>query len=154
MSSPIGTVTPWTYQAVTRVVDGDTVKVGTVTVRVIGLDTPETVSPTVPDECGGAEATATAKELLLNEQVALVTDPTQGAKDKYGRTLAYVEIKGGGDFGLEMLKRGRGAEYTYSKPYQRQAIYKAAQAAAKAAHKGVWDVCGGVNTPLYRMTPR
>ena len=50
--------------AVLRVIDGDTVELdykGGTTVRVIGIDTPETVSPSVPDECGGQAASNTAQ---------------------------------------------------------------------------------------------
>lgn len=56
---------------VTRVVDGDTVDVTrgrrTLTLRLIGIDTPETVHPTEPIECHGPEATQFATRRLLGE---------------------------------------------------------------------------------------
>ena len=80
---------------VTRVVDGDTVDVrvdGKVErIRIIGLDTPETVDPRKAVQCFGREASAHAKELLpLGTPVTLEADPTQDSRDKYGRMLAFI----------------------------------------------------------------
>ena len=80
---------------VTRVVDGDTVKVEVrgveTTVRLVGIDTPETVRPGTPVECFGPAASARTKHLLRPGQaVRLVTDPTQDVRDRYGRLLAYL----------------------------------------------------------------
>jgi micrococcal nuclease len=137
---------------VLRVVDGDTVEVAyrgsAVSVRVIGIDTPETVHPSEPVECGGPQASAMATRLLTGKQVRLVFDPSQGRTDYYGRTLAYLEAPGVGDFGLAMIRAGRAAEYTYDTAYARQSSYLAAQRHAQAHHRGVWDRCGGVDTPL------
>lgn len=138
--------------AVLDVVDGDTVKVAyrgsEVSVRVIGIDTPETVHPSEPVECGGPQASATATRLLSGKQVRVVFDPSQGRVDAYGRMLAYLEAPGVGDFGLAMIRRGRAAEYTYDTSYARQARYQAAEGAAQADGHGVWADCGGVDTPL------
>ncbi|HEX2176087.1 MAG TPA: thermonuclease family protein [Nocardioidaceae bacterium] len=138
--------------AVLDVVDGDTVKVAyrgsEVSVRVIGIDTPETVHPSEPVECGGPQASATATELLSGRQVRLVFDPSQGRVDSYGRMLAYVEAPGVGDFGLAMIRRGRAAEYTYDTSYARQTRYQAAEAGARTHGRGVWAECGGVEAPL------
>ncbi len=71
---------------VVRVVDGDTLEVRlatgqTVKVRLIGIDTPETVKPATPVECGGRSATARMKRLALRKgvgrRVTLTSDPTQ-----------------------------------------------------------------------------
>jgi hypothetical protein len=119
-----------------------------VSVRVIGIDTPETVHPSEPVECGGPQASATADALLSGRRVRLVFDPSQGRYDSYGRTLAYLEIPGAGDFGMQMIRRGRAAEYTYDTSYARQAGYQAAEQAAQSAARGIWAQCGGVDTPL------
>jgi micrococcal nuclease len=81
--------------AVTRVVDGDTFCCkpdvgGEIKVRLIGVDTPETVHPSKPVEYYGKEASNFTKGLLEGQQVFLDIDPQQGKIDKYGRTLAYV----------------------------------------------------------------
>ena len=134
------------------VVDGDTVTVAyrgsEVSVRVIGIDTPETVHPTEPVECGGPQASATASALLSGKRVQLVFDPSQGRLDAYGRTLAYLRAPGVGDFGLAMIRRGRAAEYTYDTSYAQQARYQAAEAKAQSADRGIWRSCGGVDAPL------
>ena len=78
---------------VKKVVDGDTITVRlsgrTETVRLIGVDTPETVHPTKPVECFGPEASAFTKSLLApGTEVSVVRDAE--ARDRYGRLLAYV----------------------------------------------------------------
>jgi micrococcal nuclease len=133
------------------VIDGDTVEVGYrggTTIRVIGIDTPETVSPNTPDECFGAAASAAANRMLRGSKVALEFDPSQGRLDKYGRTLAYLRVPGTGDFGLAMIRRGFAAEYTYDTAYRYQARYQAAEARARAADRGLWGKCGGPDVPL------
>lgn len=129
---------------VIRVVDGDTVKVdidGGESVRVIGIDTPETVHPDKPTECGGQEATAAARALLEGKRVAVVHDSSQGRRDRYGRLLAYLDIPQAGDFGEAMLRKGHAKEYTYADPYQRRETYRSAEQQARAAGRGVWGSC-------------
>lgn len=138
--------------AVLRVVDGDTLQVarhGVTTVRVIGIDTPETVDPRKPVECFGPQASARARRLLGGTRVRLTLDPTQGSVDKYGRTLAYVTLADGRDYGLTMIRGGFAREYTYDTPYQRQAIYRRAERAARARQRGLWSpaTCNGNTGP-------
>jgi micrococcal nuclease len=138
-----------------RVVDGDTLKVRLRdgrrrTVRLIGIDTPESVKPGVRVECGGKAATATMVKLamqrrrgrLVGRNATLVSDPSQGATDRFGRTLAYVE-SGGRDLGRAIVRAGLAAVYVYSQPFARLAAYQAAGNAAKGAAAGVWRTCGG-----------
>ncbi len=135
---------------VTDVVDGDTVKVamaGETSIRIIGIDTPETVHPSEPIECGGPEASAAATKLLTGRRVQVVYDASQGRLDAYDRTLAYLTIPGIGDFGLAMLKRGLAAEYTYDSAYRHQSQYIRAESRAQSKGIGVWGKCGGVDTP-------
>lgn len=148
--------------SVLRVVDGDTVHVayhGDTTIRLIGIDTPETVSPSVPDECGGQAASNVAHDLLDGKRVTVQLDASQGRLDHFGRTLAYLGVPGVGDYGLAMIRRGRAAEYTYGTPYRKQRAYRAAEAEAKALDKNLWRQCHGADTPLKptpasRPTPR
>ena len=87
--------TPFTYGTVTRVVDGDTVIVSadgrSEDVRVLGIDTPETVDPRKPVGCYGPQASAYTKHLLTGRPVRLKYDRV--VHDKYGRFLAYVYLK-------------------------------------------------------------
>src|SRR3954471_21080080 len=78
---------------ITRVVDGDTVHVSIgghdETVRLIGINTPETVDPRSPVECFGEQAHEHTAELLpKGTPVRLVRDVE--ARDRYHRLLAYV----------------------------------------------------------------
>lgn len=135
--------------SVTSVTDGDTIKVninGTIeTLRIIGLDTPETVDPRKPVQCFGQEASNKAKELLTGKMVTLESDSSQGDRDIYGRLLRYVFLPDGTDFGKYMIGHGYAHEYTYNTPYKYQSEYKNVQANAKANNLGLWspETCNG-----------
>ncbi len=82
-----------TVARVRTVIDGDTVEVSigghTETLRLIGVDTPETKHPTKPIECWGPEASAFTHSLLPPKtEVILVRD--EHARDKFGRLLVYL----------------------------------------------------------------
>ena len=119
---PQGVQGPYT---VLKVVDGDTIHVSAngqkLKIRMIGLDTPETVDPRKPVQCFGLEASAQAKTILGGQSVYLETDPSQDTIDKYGRTLAYVWTASGRLFNLDMIADGYAFEYTYDLPYRYQA---------------------------------
>ena len=137
-----------TFFPVTKVVDGDTLAIdmnGAIeTIRLIGINTPETVDPRKKVECFGIEASNKAKELLTGKYVRIEMDPTQGERDKYKRLLAYVYLEGGLFFNEYMIKEGYAYEYTYNTPYRYQTEFKKAQATAKASLRGLWaqGVCG------------
>ena len=134
---------------VAKVIDGDTISIikggKAVTLRLIGLDTPETVDPRKPVQCFGKAASDTAKELLTGKTVRLELDSSQGLLDKYGRTLAYVFLPNGTLFNQHMIAEGYGHEYTYNLPYKYQKEFKAAEARAREEKKGLWadDTCAG-----------
>lgn len=127
---------------VVSVLDGDTATVlidGKVeTVRVIGIDTPETVRPDYPVECFGEEASKRAFVLLSNQVVSIITDSTQDQYDKYDRLLAYVELNDGRDFGDIMIREGLAYEFTFIEPYQKQPMYREAENYAKRNEIGLW----------------
>ncbi|MFA6018568.1 MAG: thermonuclease family protein, partial [Patescibacteria group bacterium] len=147
---------------VIKVVDGDTVTVETngvrETIRIIGINTPETVDPRKPVECFGQEASARAHELLDNQTVTLEADSTQGERDKYDRLLRYVFLSNGSDFGKQMISEGYAYEYTYSTPYKYQQDYKTSQSDAENAKRGLWadgacsDATGDSGTPQEATT--
>ncbi len=140
------------YYSVSSVVDGDTIKVnigGTIeTLRLIGMDTPETVDPRKPVQCFGKEASNKAKELLSGKKVHLEPDLTQGELDKYGRRLAYIYREDGLFYNKYMIEQGYAHEYTYNTPYKYQADFKAAQKSAQQNLRGLWspDTCNGDTT--------
>lgn len=139
-------VTKDNLYSVIKVVDGDTVDVsmGGVTerIRLIGINTPETVDPRKPVECFGVEASNKAKALLTGKKVSLESDSTQGELDKYNRLLRYVFLEDGANFNLLMIKEGYAYEYTYDIPYKYQAEFKQAQRDAQNGKIGLWgDIC-------------
>jgi micrococcal nuclease len=128
---------------VVKVVDGDTLHVlvdgRDETVRIIGINAPET------DECWGTEATQAATRLLDGATVALIADPTQADRDRYGRLLRSVVLPDGTDVGLRLISDGDADEYTYDNSYANQQAYREADAAAAAAGRGLWNAttCAG-----------
>ncbi len=116
-----------------------------VTVRLLGIDTPETVDPGQPEQCFGPEATTRAEGLLSGQRVWLETDPSQDPTDRYGRRLAYVWLPGDELVNLTLLEEGYAREYTYDGPYRYQAMFRAAQTTASHARNGLWSAqtCGG-----------
>lgn len=133
---------PSSLYTVLSVTDGDTIRVdydGTSTpVRLIGVNTPETVDPRKSVECFGVEASNYLKSLLSGRQVTLEADPTQTDRDKYNRLLRYVYLDGE-DINLKIITEGYGYEYTYSVPYQKQSIYKDAEHQASLDKRGLWS---------------
>lgn len=127
---------------VVKVVDGDTLDVRingkTERLRLIGIDTPETVDPRKAVQCFGVEASNKAKELLEGKMVTLEADPEQGERDKYKRLLRYIFLPDGQSFNKLMISEGYAYEYTYETPYKYQAEYKQAQKDAEANKKGLW----------------
>ena len=150
-----------TKAKVVRVIDGDTTDFAingkTERVRVIGINTPETVDPRKSVECFGQEASRQAK-LYLNPglEVELEKDSSQGERDKYNRLLRYVFTDNGTlDFGKAMISLGYAYEYTYDTPYKYQAIYKLAQKEAEEGKKGLWadNACVNIPKPTIKPTP-
>lgn len=134
------------YQ-VLRVLDGDTFQIKInreiVTVRMLGIDTPETVDPRKGIQCYGKQASDKTKELLLGKYVSLSTDPSQDNTDKYGRILAYVNIKDGIFINQYLLEYGYAREYKYKFDYQKRKEFKKIENLAKKKKIGLWgSICG------------
>jgi micrococcal nuclease len=146
------TSTPADTFQVSRVIDGDTIVVNingkNETIRLIGVNTPETVDPRKPVQCFGKEASNFVKNMLTGQSVRLQSDPTQSDRDKYGRLLRYVYL---GDVLVdeELISSGYGFEYTYDVPYMYQKEFKASEAYARGGQLGLWspDSCDGKLEP-------
>jgi micrococcal nuclease len=128
-----------------KVIDGDTIKTidpynspSTINVRIIGIDTPETVHPGKPVQPYGPAATAAAKELLAETHVTLIVPLAPNPLDRYGRLLAYITMADGRDYGAIMIARGL-ARTTPQYPHQRTTNYKAIQDQAKQDQVGIWS---------------
>jgi micrococcal nuclease len=138
---------------VVRVVDGDTIRArvaGRVErVRLIGIDTPETVKPNTPVQCFGPQASAHTKALLPpGAPVHLVADVE--TRDRYGRLLAYVYRDGDHLFvNLALAADGFAYAYTFPPNVAHADEFVAAAARARAANRGLWGGC-----PLAGPTDR
>jgi micrococcal nuclease len=134
---------------VADVVDGDTFKIylnnKLETVRMIGIDTPETVDPRKTVQCFGLEASNRLKQLLTGKQVYIASDSTQSERDQYNRLLLYVWLPQDGGSKLfinkQMIADGYAHEYTYNVPYQYQAEFKQSEKEAREAMRGLWGSC-------------
>lgn len=131
---------------VERVVDGDTIIATSdgqkQRVRVLGIDTPETVHPDKPVECYGPEASAFAHQLLDGQTVTLRSDPTQDKVDHYGRELRYVILPDGQNYSIVAAQQGMAKAYVYDDNPVREA--PAIQTAADQAQQekvGMWGSC-------------
>jgi len=135
------------WAMVTRVIDGDTVDVSlypsgaTERVRIVGINTPELS----PRQCYALESAATLQNWVQGEWVWIERDFTQDDRDAYGRLLRYLWHEdpsfGWWDVGEWMIREGQAREYTFRIAYQRQGLYRTAQAEARANGAGLWGAC-------------
>lgn len=133
-----------TTALVLKVVDGDTVDIvddvrGRLRIRLLGIDTPETKKPGFTVGCWGPEATEFAKATLVGQRVAFVTDPSQDERDRYNRTLAYLDKADGWDYSVEAARAGVALSYVYGGvPVARSTQIDTAEQEAQAAGRGLW----------------
>lgn len=143
---------------VRRVVDGDTIEVvllrsdgtpskSSESVRLIGIDTPETKRPDTPLECFGQKASAATASLLPdNTPVRLERDVEE--RDRYGRLLAYVFRASDGLFvNHELVRTGFAASYPYPPNVAYSDDFRDAAETAQAVGVGLWSMCGDPHVP-------
>lgn len=130
------------FYEVIKVSDGDTIQIMVndkkQTVRMIGVDTPESVDPRRPVQCFGEKASQKTSDLLLNKKVSLESDTTQGDVDKYKRLLRYVFLEDGTNVNKLLIEQGFGHQYTYNKPYKYREEFIKAETEARENKKGLW----------------
>ena len=130
---------------VVRVVDGDTIVVrirgADERVRLIGIDTPESVDPRSPVDCFGPEASrATAELLPPGTPVRLVRDVE--ARDRFDRLLAYVyKVDDGSFVNLTLAATGYADVATFPPNVAHTDELVAAVAEARDAGLGLWGAC-------------
>ncbi len=127
------------YHRVSRVIDGDTFVIDTgERVRLIGVDTPETVDPRTDVEWFGREASAALKGLIGGRRVCLKRDRDGTIdRDRYGRLLRYAYVD---DLFVnrEMILRGYAFAYT-KYPFQYLEEFREAQRYARLNNRGLWN---------------
>ena len=150
---PVNGENDWAPNAtVERVVDGDTISVmigdRLESVRLIGIDTPESVAPTRPVQCFGKEASLHLEAMLpAGTEITLVRDVE--ARDAYDRLLGYVVRSRDGLFvNLELVAAGYAAVLNYPPNDYYADVLARAEADAVAAGRGLWSACGGPDVPL------
>lgn len=142
---------------VTRVIDGDTVRVESrgfeTTVRLIGIDTPETRKPGAPVQCFGPEASRRAQTLLSGKRVRLLGDPTQDTRDRFARLLAYVYVDGATrSVNAQLVEEGFAKVYVYrpSRPFRHTTAFLAAESRARTGRRGLWGPPCNTPAPVAR----
>ena len=153
---------------VTRVVDGDTLKVayenGTEdTVRLLGVDTPEVHVENSPDEFEGVpeteagrsclrrygeRASAHVKDRLTGEQVTLYFDANEGRRGYYDRLLGYV-VADGAFFNYRLVADGHAR--VYESGFTARDAFEAAAGDARSAGTGLW-ACASDSPPTGTAT--
>jgi endonuclease YncB( thermonuclease family) len=106
-------------------------------VRLIGIDTPDR------GDCATDEAAAYMEQLALGRAVNLVSDPTQDAVDRFGRSLFYVDRDDGLDIGQEMIRAGWAEVFVFDRDFQRLGSSRDAADDAEGVERGVWENCDG-----------
>ncbi|MBZ0271362.1 thermonuclease family protein [bacterium] len=129
---------------VLHAVDGDTLAIQidgrTDKVRLIGVDTPETVHPSKPVQYFGKEASAFTHKIVDGKTVRLELDQASAAtnhRDKYGRLLAYVFLEDGTLLNAEIIRQGYGHAYTRF-PFAKMEEFRTLEREAREAGRGLW----------------
>lgn len=149
-SAPTAGLTP--NATVKKVIDGDTVIAevdGSLeNVRLIGIDTPESVARNRPNQCYGAEASSYLKSLLPEgTSVTLILDAQ--ARDRYDRLLAYV-FRGHDELfiNLDLVEHGYAGTLSYPPNTHYEHLLDDAARRATLSKLGLWGVCGDPDVPL------
>ncbi len=126
---------------VVRVIDGDTIQVccvfgDRVTVRYVGVDTPQIHHPMKGVERYGKEASEANRKLVDGKKVTLEFDVQQF--DKYGRTLAYVYLEDGTFVNAWLVENGYAMVMTIPPNVKHQELFLRLQREAREAKRGLW----------------
>jgi micrococcal nuclease len=141
-----GSADPFALGTVVRAIDGDTILVqgpgGRIEdIRLLGIDTPETVDPRRPVGCYGPQASAFTKHLVTGRRVTLRYD--RELHDRYGRFLAYVWLEGGRPLfvNAELVRRGYARMYPFPPNTAHAGLFAALERSAALAGRGLWSAC-------------
>ena len=125
-------------------IDGDTIAISmngrSESVRMIGVDTPETHKPNAPVQCYGPAAAAFTKNLIGSQKVRLESDPDSQDRDRYDRLLRYVYTADGQMVETALIQGGYGFAYI-DFPFTKKQEFIQDQQAAQSTNKGLWGNC-------------
>ena len=129
-----------------RAVDGDTIEVlidGTtvnVKVRLLGIDTPESVDPRKPVQCFGKEASKHTASLVDGKRIRLDADPQADEVDRFGRLLRNVILADGTDLNASLVADGYAHAYlSFPLDKNRKAQLTVLEREAREGDRGLWD---------------
>ncbi|ODP26625.1 N-acetylmuramoyl-L-alanine amidase [Paenibacillus nuruki] len=105
-------------------------------IRLIGVDTPETVKANTPVQNYGPEASAYTKSILSHQTVYISTDQSN---DIYGRTLAYVFLENGLLFNADLVSKGYARAMTIAPNTRWSSLYTELEGMAKNESMGLWN---------------
>jgi micrococcal nuclease len=127
---------------VTRVVDGDTfearIEGEAEDVRLIGVDTPETVKPGTPIQCYGPRASDFTHHLLEGRTLSLVFGVER--RDIYGRLLAYARL-GRRFVNAILVRRGLARTLTIPPNDRYAPLFRRLEIGAARTGRGLWGAC-------------
>ena len=138
---------PPTHAVVIDTIDGDTLRADIAgvreTIRLIGVDTPETKHPTKRAQCYGPEATQFLAALLPpGTRVRIERDAE--ARDPYGRLLLYLFIaRGNGELltSHALIAAGMARPLVIEPNVRYRTELVAAAFAAQRDARGLWGAC-------------
>ena len=131
---------------VIKVIDGDTIVASirgkNETIRLLGIDSPETVDPRKPVQCFGKQASDKMKSFVLGKFVKLVDDRSQGNRDKYNRLLRFVYLPDSVATFVngEMVKQGYAFSYRQY-PTKFLNKFNSFETYAREHNLGLWNSC-------------
>lgn len=155
------TATPALVAAeVVEVVDGDTLKVRidghVVTVRLIGVDTPESVDPSSPVQCYAREATAFTRDMVARAQNQVLLERDVSETDQYGRLLRYVWLEhpdGRRMLNYELVSQGFARVATFPPDVRYAELFLQLEREARSQGRGLWGACPAFGAPEATPTP-
>ena len=129
---------------IVSVVDGDTIVLSvqnqTETVRLLGIDTPETVHPTRPIECFGPEASAFTKATLEKGSVVKLVRDVE-PRDRYQRLLVYLFLADGTLFNQLLIDRGLARTLSIEPNTAFASQFASHESSARNRRVGLWQYC-------------
>ncbi len=129
---------------IVRVVDGDTIVLElqnqTETVRLLGIDTPETVHPTKPIECFGPEASAFAKATLKKGVIVKLVRDVE-PRDRFQRLLVYLYLADGTLFNQLLIDRGFARTLSIEPNTAFASQFAGHESIARDRRAGLWQSC-------------
>ena len=129
---------------VLKVIDGDTIVLKlqnrTETVRLLGVDTPETVHPTRDVECFGPEASAFTKTMLTRSAVVKLVRDVE-PRDRFLRLLVYLYLADGTFFNQLLIEQGFARTLSIEPNMAFASQFASLESSARDRRVGLWQSC-------------